>query len=192
MWVNLWSYVCVCVCMCVCMRACMRTCGRERERDWDRERERERKREIRRTVKNRWKMLTFCMFPLFKVVTSQKKNVKQHKILQLHQEIMLWNSVQRSQRRMQLSELKAQKQPMLIIKLALKCFNNFSWTGHGLRRSLFPFVQPAEKRHFENVLPTPSTHAHFVFWQGEVLLPTDCLSSTSSTRLCFTRVQLSV
>ena len=42
-------------------------------------------------------------------------------------------------------------------------YNDFSQTRCRLRRSHFPFVQPAKEEHFENVLPTPSAHAHFVF-----------------------------
>ena len=65
-------------------------------------------------------------------------------------------------------------------------------TSSERRRSHFPFVQPSKQRHFESVLPTPSAQAHVVFRRGEVLLPTDWLSSASSAPSRVTGAQLSV
>ena len=116
MCVGEWVGVCLSVCVCVCAVHAFCPCGRKNNL------------EHYQSKKN----------------NNKKTIVIRHKVLQLHQDIMLWNSVQRSQRRMQLPELKAQRQPTLIIKFALKRFNNFFRTRHGLRRSRFSCVQPAE------------------------------------------------
>ena len=124
MWVNVWLCVCVCVCVHLCVCACVR------------DREREREQYILRYAHWQKEQMKYVNFLHVSIVQdhyqSEKSIVIQHRILQLRQEVMLWYSTQGSQRHMQLPELKAWKQPMLIIKLALRRFNTFFQTCHGL------------------------------------------------------------
>ena len=183
-WVNLWPCERVCVCVTVCVWLCVHACAR----DTKREKERERKQLFETKYahwhcdrKNRWKMWTFFMFLCLRSLQVRKSFIiqVQHKILQLHQEILLWNSVQRSQRHMQQPELKAQKQPTLIMKL--------HW---GVSTTSFELA--LDLQHFENMLLMQGMHAHFIFWQAQALLLSDRLSSASSAQLRFNRAQLSV
>ena len=121
---------------------------------WERDQENSYLKNMNSDRKNRWKLWTFFMFPLFKAITNQKKHchMTQNTATPLGND-PLRNSLPRSQRHMPLPELKALKQPTLRIKFALRHFNDFFRTCHGLRKSLFPYVQPAEQRHFENMLP---------------------------------------
>ena len=89
------------------------------------EREREREREIGRTVKNVEKCYLSSCFLSSRSLPVRKSIVIKHRILQLYQKIILGNSVQRSQRCMQLPEVQAQKQLTLIIKPAFRHFNTF-------------------------------------------------------------------
>ena len=133
--------ICVCVCACVwetetvCVCVCVCVCVWERERERERENSYFKNMHIARTVEKY--ELSSC-FLCSRSLPVRKSIVIQHEILQHCQEIMLWNAVQRSQRRMQLPELKAQRQPTLIIKLALRRFNT-------------SFELAMDLQHFENV-----------------------------------------
>ena len=141
------GWTCDHVCVCVCMRV------------WE-ERERERAVVLKIcTLTGLTKNVDFLHVSFAQDQLQVRKSIViQHKI-QLSQEIMLWNSVHRSQKRMQLP--KAKMLPTLIMKLAL--IRSLHW---GVSTTSFELAMDS---YFQNVLSTTRARAHCLMARGSTL-----------------------